>query len=115
VAIFQSLLSISIVLLALFMIPHWGVAGAAVAYFCSSLVYAILLLVFTRLQSGRWVSLPTGAWFVACGVVLFLATRLVGMTGSAYWGAIPTALSAAICALIYFKVIAKAKAEEAAA
>jgi hypothetical protein len=89
------------------------VAGAAVAYFCSSLVYAILLLVFTRLQSGRWVSLPTGAWFVACGVVLFLATRLVGMTGSAYWGAIPTALTAAICAFIYFRVITKSKAEEA--
>jgi PST family polysaccharide transporter len=113
VAMFQSLLSVSIVLLALFMIPYWGVAGAAVAYFCSSLVYAILLLVFTRLQSGRWVSLTTGAWFVACGVGLFLATRLVGMTGSAYWGAIPTVFAAVTCALIYIRVIAKAKAEEA--
>jgi len=115
VAIFQSLLSISVVLLALFMIPLWGVAGAAVANFCSSLVYAILLLGFTRLQSGRWVSLQTGAWFVACGVGLYMAAGLVGMTGSAYWGAIPTALAAAICTVIYFKVIAKAKAEEAPA
>jgi antigen flippase len=113
VAIFQSLLSVSIVLLALFIIPHWGVTGAAVAYFCSSLVYAMLLLVFTRLQSGRWVSLPTGAWFVACGSGLFFATRLVCMTGSTYWGAVTTALAAAICAFIYLNVIAKAKAEEA--
>ena len=30
-------------------------------------------------------------------------------------GAIPTALAAAICTVIYFKVIAKAKAEEAPA
>jgi hypothetical protein len=100
-------------LLALFIIPHWGVTGAAVAYFCSSLVYAMLLLVFTRLQSGRWVSLPTGAWFVACGSGLFFATRLVCMTGSTYWGAVTTALAAVICAFIYLNVIAKAKAEEA--
>jgi hypothetical protein len=35
------------------------------------------------------------------------------MTGSAYWGAVTTALAAAICAFIYLNVIAKAKAEEA--
>ena len=113
VAVFQSLLSVSMVLLALVLIPRWGVTGAAAAYFSSSLVYAMLLLVFTRLQSGRWVSLPTLSWFIAGGVSLFLAARLVGMAGSAYWGAIPTALAAAACAAIYFKVIAMAKAEEA--
>ena len=113
VAVFQSLLSVSMVLLALVLIPRWGVTGAAAAYFSSSLVYAMLLLVFTRLQSGRWVSWPTLSWFIAGGVSLFLAVRLAETAGSAYWGAIPTALTAAVCAAIYLKVIAKAKAEEA--
>lgn len=113
VAVFQSLLSVSMVLLALVLIPRWGVTGAAAAYFSSSLVYAMLLLAFTRLQSGRWVSLPTFSWFLTVGFSLFLAAWLVGMAGSAYWGAIPTALAAAVCAAIYFKIIAKAKSEEA--
>jgi hypothetical protein len=59
------------------------------------------------------VSWPTLSWFIAGGVSLFLAVRLAETAGSAYWGAIPTALTAAVCAAIYLKVITKAKASEA--
>ena len=115
VALFQSLLSVAMVLLALIMVPKWGVSGAAIAYFSGSLVYAGLLLGFTRRASGKWVSLATGAWLVGIGAWLLLAAKLVGLSGSPYWGIIPTSLTAATCAFIYFKVIAKAKAEEASA
>jgi hypothetical protein len=46
---------------------------------------------------------------------MFAARAFVESAGQGYWGIVPTALTAAACALIYFKVIAKAKAEEASA
>jgi hypothetical protein len=48
-------------------------------------------------------------------LTLGLSRWVISFAEGLYWGTIPTALSAAICALIYFKVIAKAKAEEATA
>jgi hypothetical protein len=46
-------------------------------------------------------------------MTLGLSRWAVSFAEGLYWGAIPTALAAATCAFIYFKVIAKAKAEEA--
>ena len=113
VAAFQSLLSISMVLLALFLIPRWGVTGAAAAHFCSCLMHVLLLLAFTRWSSGKWLSTATIGLFVGSGAGMFLAAKLVNGAGSAYWGIVPTALTAAVCAAIYFKVIQRAREEEA--
>ena len=115
VALFQALFSVAMVMLALVLIPRWGTKGAAFANFGSSLSYAALLVVFTRYFSGRWVGLKTGIWFVLSASLMLLAQLITRLSGAAYWGVIPTALAAVTCAVIYFKVIAKAKAEEASA
>jgi antigen flippase len=113
VAVFQSLSYFLMVTLGLLLIPLFGVKGAAASYFGCGIIYAGILLVFTRQLSGHWVSSRTFLWFGVVAVTLGLSRWAVSFTEGPYWGAIPTALAAAICALIYFKVIAKAKAEEA--
>ena len=70
---------------------------------------------FTRRLSGHWVSLRTFFWFGIVALTLGLSRWGVSFAEGPYWGAIPTALAAVTCAVIYFKVIARAKAEEASA
>ena len=115
VAVFQSLSYFLMVVLGLVLIPLYGVKGAAAGYLGCGIIYAGILLVFTRRLSGRWVSSRTFFWFGVVAMTLGLSRWAISFAEGLYWGAIPTALAAAACAIIYFKVIAKAKAEEASA
>jgi hypothetical protein len=103
------------VALGLLLIPFYGVKGAAAGYLGCGVIHTGALLVFTRRLSGQWVSFRTFFWFGVVAFTLGLSRWAVSFAEGLYWGAIPTALAAAICALIYFKVIAKAKAEEVSA
>jgi PST family polysaccharide transporter len=115
IAFFQGLFSVAMLLLALAFIPLWGVKGAAVANLFCSLAYTLILVGLVRRASGKWIGLRTIGWMSASAVAMFAARAFVESAGQGYWGIVPTALTAAACALIYFKVIAKAKAEEASA
>ena len=115
VAVFQALVSTLMLMLAVGFVPLWGVKGAAIANFVSGLVYALILLGLTRRTSGRWISFRTAGWMAISLGLLLGAKTLTGMSSSPYWGIIPTTLTAASCAFIYFKAIAKAKAEEVSA
>jgi O-antigen/teichoic acid export membrane protein len=115
VAIFQSLSYFLMVGLGLILIPLYGVKGAAAGYLGCGVIYAGILLVFTRRLSGHWVSLRTFLWFGVVALALALARWSIASVGGLYWGAIPTAIATAICAVIYFKVIAAAKEEDAGA
>ena len=115
VAVFQSLSYFLMVALGLLLIPLYGVKGAAAGYLGCGLIHSGILLVFTRRLSGHWVSFRTFFWFGVVAMTLGLSRWAVSFAEGLYWGAIPTALAAATCAFIYFKVIAKAKAEEASA
>ena len=115
VAVFQSLSYFLMVVLGLVLIPLYGVKGAAAGYLGCGIIYVGILLVFTRRLSGRWVSFHTFFWFGVVAVVLGIARLAVSLFEGSFWGAIPTGLAAVTCAIIYSKVIAKAKAEEASA
>ena len=115
VAVFQSLSYFLMVALGLLLIPFYGVKGAAAGYLGCGVIHTGILLVFTRRLSGHWVSFRTFFWFGVVAMTLGLSRWAVSFAAGLYWGAIPTALAAAACAFIYFKVIAKAKAEEASA
>ena len=115
VAVFQSLSYFLMVVLGLVLIPLYGVKGAAAGYLGCGVIYAGILLVFTRRLSGHWVGFRTFACFGIVALALGLARWGVATVEGLYWGAIPTALATGVCAFIYLKVIAKAKAEEAAA
>jgi PST family polysaccharide transporter len=113
VAIFQSLAYVLMVALCMFLIPLYGVKGAAAGYLGCGIIYSGILLVFTRRLSGHWVGLRTFLWFGVAALALGIARWAISLSEGPYWGAIPTALAAFTCAVIYFKVSAKAKAEEA--
>ncbi|MCX8488079.1 MAG: oligosaccharide flippase family protein [Opitutales bacterium] len=115
VAIFQSLSYFLMVALGLVLIPLYGVKGAAAGYLGCGIIYAGILLAFTRRLSGHWISVRTFFWFGVVALTLGLSRWAVSFADGLYWGAIPTALTAAICAFIYFRVITKSKAEEASA
>ena len=113
VAFFQGLFSVVILLLALAFVPLWGVKGAAHAHLFCSLAYTLILVGLVRRASGKWISFQTIGWMSTAAAALFAARAFVDFAGFGYWGLLPTALTAAACGLIYFKVTAKAKAEEA--
>lgn len=112
VAIFQSLSYFLMVSLGLLLIPLYGVKGAAAGYLGCGAIHSGILLVFTRRLSGHWISRRTFSWFAIVALALGLARWGVAWAGGAYWGVLPTSLAAGICAIIYFKVVSKAKAAE---
>ena len=115
VAIFQGLVSVTILLLALAFVPFWGVKGAAIANLFCSPAYALILVCLTRRVSGKWISIQTTGWLSAGALTLFAAKALVDLAGNFYWGILPTAITSAICIFIYLRVVAKAKSEEVSA
>lgn len=106
VAFSQSVLGLSGLVLGAFLVPLFGVRGAAIAYFGNAMIYAVTLVVLLRRDSGRWIGPKTVAWIMACACVLIVAKLAVSATNSVYWGIAPTALTALVCALLYFKVTA---------
>ena len=107
VAAFQALVSVMAVLLAVGLVPTFGIEGAAVAQAVGALFFAIVLLIFTRRSSGQWLGAKTWLWLAVCGVALGLGSWLMTKAPSPYWGLLPTTLTAALCVGIYFKIIAK--------
>jgi O-antigen/teichoic acid export membrane protein len=112
VAFSQLVLGLSGLALGLFLVPTLGVRGAAIAYFGNAAVYAITLLVLLRRDAGRWISLKTAALIMASAAWLAIAKLAVLETGSVYWGAIPTAITAIVCVRLYFRATATPDAEE---
>jgi O-antigen/teichoic acid export membrane protein len=113
--VFQSLSYILMIAFGLALIPLYGVKGAAAGYLGCGVIHSGILLVFTRRLSGHWVSPRTFFWFGAVALALGCARWGISFVEGPYWGALPTALTAVICATIYYRVIAQAKAEEASA
>jgi len=112
VAVFQSLSYFLMVALGLLLIPVYGVTGASAGYLGCGIIYTGILLVFTRRLSGRWISARTFGYFGLAAVLMGAARWAVSYGSWAYWGLIPSAATAATCAFIYFKVIAKDRQEE---
>lgn len=112
VATFQSLSYLLMVALGLLLIPVYGVKGAAAGYLGCGIIYTCTLLVFTRILSGCWVSFRTIRWFLIVAVILGLARWSVVIFDGKFVGVMSTATAAATCALIYYKVNARAKAQE---
>jgi len=112
VAAFQGLLSVIVMLLTLLLVPFWGVKGAAIANLSFSLAYVLILVCLARRTSGSWISLQTTSWMFAGAASLFAARAFVDLAGYGYWGLLPTALAAGICAFVFFKAIDNSKASE---
>lgn len=107
VALFQALLSISMLLLAAFLVPAWGVKGAAIAFFGGALTYALVLLAMTRWVSGAWIGAETSLR-VALGVGILLAATKASATP---WGLLLFLAVSAGCLVAYLRVMRASKEE----
>jgi PST family polysaccharide transporter len=112
VAFSQLVLGLSGLVFGLFLVPAFGVRGAAIAYFGNAAAYAVTLLLLLRRDAGRWISSKTAALIVVSAAWLAVAKMAVLEAGSVYWGAIPTAVSAIVCASLYFRATGRSDAEE---
>ena len=112
VAFSQLVLGLSGLALGVFLVPLLGVRGAAIAYFGNAAIYAVTLLVMLRSDAGRWISPKTAVLIAACAAWLAVAKLVILAAGSVYWGAIPTAATAIVCASLYLRATAGANAEE---
>jgi PST family polysaccharide transporter len=104
VAIFQILLSIAGLLLAVLLVPAWGVKGAAMAFFGGALVYVLVLLGMTRWISGAWMSFRSALWVGVGMGTLMLASK----ASTTILGVVVTASTTLACIIIYLRVM-KAK------
>ena len=101
VAAFQSLFGVATLVLALALVPIWGVRGAAIAYFGGSVAYLLLLLAVTRRFTGSWLGGETAAWAAAAGLLLgACATQVMTAPGFALVG-----LASAACLAIYLRAM----------
>ena len=112
VAFSQLVLGLSGLVFGLFLVPTFGVRGAAIAYFGNAAAYAVTLLLLLRRDAGRWISSKTAVLIVVSAAWLAVAKIAVLEAGSVYWGAIPTAATAIVCASLYFRATARSDAEE---
>jgi len=111
VAVFQSLSYFLMVVLGLLLIPRYGVKGAAASYLGCGLIHAGILVIFTRLMSGRWISGRTLFWFGMLAFVLASGRLAVSVLNNPYAGILPTVLTCVLCAWIYRKAMSKAEAD----
>lgn len=107
VALFQALLSISMLALATFLVPAWGVKGAAVAFFGGALIYTLVLLVMTRWVSGAWIGVNTSLRVAIGGGILMAATK----ASTTLWGLLLLVSVSAGCLFAYLYVMRASKEE----
>ena len=102
VELFSNLL---MALLPLGLIPRYGLAGAAMAFFAGYLTYAAVMIAVSRKRSGRWIGRRTAVSFTIAALVLAFCQYFTRQLSGDYWGLVPTVLVSAVCGWIYYKAI----------
>jgi PST family polysaccharide transporter len=102
VELFSNLL---MALLPLGLIPRYGLAGAAMAFFAGYLAYAAVMIAVSRKRSGRWIGRRTAVSFTTAALVLAFCQYFTRQLSGDYWGLVPTVLVSAVCGWIYYKAI----------
>jgi PST family polysaccharide transporter len=91
-------------ILPLILLPYYGLAGAAAAFFIGCLSHALILFFVVRLRSGSWLSSNILGWGALSATLLVMAQLSVAPFEGEYWGAIPTALIAVFCVIVYYRL-----------
>ena len=85
------------IILPLLLMPIFGLAGAAVAFFSGCLAYAVIVIVTYRLKSGHWPALHAAIWALVSAAVLLAAQAWSASQDSNFLAAAPAACVGAIC------------------
>lgn len=100
------------VLFTLLLVRLYGLEGAAMGFFWSSVAYLFIMACVVRQRSGGWVAAHVlGAFLMAAAV---LAAAQAGTTGpdTYFSGVLPVIVVSALCAGVYWKLIKSAPATE---
>ena len=99
--------SLSMVVLPLFLVPQFGVVGAAYAYAISYVIYAMVMLVVSRRRSGKWLGGEVLAWFGAAAIWLCTTQVACHFAGGGWWGLAPTIVAAFGCVALYYRKLSQ--------
>jgi len=94
-------------LLPVLLLPVFGLAGSAIAFFANYVIYTVIMVCVARSRSGRWLGGRTLGAFAIAGAVLGLAQFATAGLGSPYWGLVPSALIAAGSAWAYRRALSR--------
>ncbi len=94
---------------AFYLMPVYGLRGAAFAYFLGSLTFAILALGLIRLRLGRWLGRSTASWMAGAGLALLLSQWVAESCDHAVIRLVPLVLAAPICGFIYLRLAMREK------
>jgi PST family polysaccharide transporter len=87
------------------LLPAFGLEGAAIAFFASYVLYAVVMMSVARARCRRWLGVRTLAGFASAAVVLLLAQLSVRHATGLYWGLLPTAVIASGCLWAYRRAL----------
>jgi hypothetical protein len=100
------------VLSALLLVRFYGLEGAAMSFFWSSLLYVLIMACVVRQRSGGWVAAHVwGAFLMAAAVLAAAQAGTMGLNPY-FSGALPVFIVTALCAGVYWKLIKSAPAPE---
>ena len=92
-------------LLPLFLLPAFGLKGAAIGYLVGFAVYAMVMLAVARRRCGAWLSRVTLARFFGAAFLLLAAQGFAAIVPGVYWGFLPTSLAAVGCFYAYRRAL----------
>jgi O-antigen/teichoic acid export membrane protein len=92
-------------LLPLFLLPAFGLKGAAIGYLVGFAVYAMVMLAVARRRCGVWLSRVTLARFFGAAFLLLAAQGFAAIVPGVYWGFLPTSLAAVGCFYAYRRAL----------
>jgi PST family polysaccharide transporter len=87
------------------LLPSFGLEGAAIGFFVSYALYAVVMLSIARFRSGRWLGGRTLGVFAGAALMLLLAQVSVAHAAGLYWGLLPSAMIALGCLWVYRRAL----------
>jgi len=100
------------VLLTLLLVRFYGLEGAAMSFFWSSLLYVLIMACVVRQRSGGWVAAHVWGAFLMAAAVLAAAQAGTRGPNPYFSGVLPVFIVTALCAAVYWKLIKSAPATE---
>ncbi|GBL43805.1 hypothetical protein EMGBD4_13040 [Verrucomicrobiota bacterium] len=107
VVLVEGIAALTMGILPWFFVPHYGLAGAGMAFFAGYLAYLVLMLGISRRRAGVLLDRFTLLISLAGAGALWLAKLAAAGLGGGWYGLIPVGAIAFVCGGIYVRVLAR--------
>jgi len=92
-----------LVLMPMFLMPIYGLSGAAIGYFISYSLYSAIMMGVSYQRSGKRLSMEVFCWIIMAGTALLISQLFSSQLDGEYWGLIPTLVITTACTVFYLK------------